>query len=64
MKAFDRAWRLLKEEMTCNFCGKTVGEDEIAASSSQHGPTKPRWEACYQCLKQGKVVDNNGNEVR
>ena len=65
MSAVEKAWHILKtERIQCDFCGKEVNENEIAASSSSHGPTKPRWEACHGCVSSGKVVDNDGKEVR
>ena len=63
MTVFERAWDIVKG-VVCDFCGETVDEEYMSAFSEDHGPPKPRWEACHDCVSSGRVVDNDGKEVR
>lgn len=64
---FEKAWKTMKSigfDVVCDFCGKSVPSQYIARSSTNYGPVKPRWEGCYECLEAGKIIDNDGKEVR
>lgn len=65
-ETFDIAWELMKsdDEVVCDFCEKSVPSHHIARSSTNYPPIKPRWEGCYDCLKAGKIIDNDGGSIK